>query len=190
MLDFTKFAVDDLVKMLEDPKDDMGTKAGYNSRGSLAVSYDDGPVKVTATTTAGECKKNSKAPVNPISSTRNYEPSRQITGPEALEIEPSLRLQEKQPTSAKFEYEAKSASSGRFAKELAHRCASDPALDVTFNYNTRVQAIETSKAATKPIVSELHTNRGVINVPEDATIVVAAGAWTPHILACMHLSTH
>ena len=192
MLDFTKFAVDDMVKMLEDPKDDMGGKVGYNSRGSLAVSYDD-PIEVTATTgaTAGEFENDAKTTANPVDNSRNFEPSRRISGREALEIEPALCLQEKQPTSAKFEYDAKSASSGRFAKELAHRCANDPALDVTFHYNTKVQAIKRTKTATtgsmKPIISELHTNRGVINVPDDVKIVVAAGAWTPHILALMDL---
>ena len=182
MLDFTKYAVDDMTKMLEDPKDDMGVKAGYNPRGSLALSYDD-PVE-EATVAAAD---KAKAAANPTSSKRNYEPSRRIEHDEILQMEPSVRLQAKQPTSAIFGYEAKSASSGRFAKELARRCVSDPALDVRFLYDTRVEAIKTSTSSAKPRISELHTNRGVIEVPEDVKIVVAAGAWTPHVLALMDL---
>lgn len=184
MLDFTKYAVDDMVNMLEDRKEGMGKKCGYNSRGSLAVSYD-------ATTEAAVVTQKPeivKATANPVSSKRNYEPSRNIVGKDAvLELESSLCLQEKQPTGAKFEYAAKSASSGRFAKELARRCVSDPALDVSFLYNTRVQAINTTASPTKPIVSDLHTNRGIIKIPADVKIVMAVGAWTPHVLALMDL---
>jgi hypothetical protein len=41
MLKFTKFAVDDMVKMMVDAKDNMAHKSGYNDRGSLILSYEE-----------------------------------------------------------------------------------------------------------------------------------------------------
>jgi D-amino-acid dehydrogenase len=107
--------------------------------------------------------------------------------------EPSVSFQVQQPTTAKYEFEAKSASSERFTKELARRCASDPALDVSFLYNTKVKAItvknpeSSAGGTTKPRITELKTNRGIIQVPENVKVVVAAGSWTPHVLALMDL---
>jgi glycine/D-amino acid oxidase-like deaminating enzyme len=61
-------------------------------------------------------------------------------------------------------------------------------LGVTFLYDTRVHAIEVEEASgTKPKISQLKTNNGIVNVPEDAKVVVAAGSWTPHILSLMNL---
>lgn len=189
MLKFTDYAVGDMVKMMEDRSDDMSKKSGYNNRGSLSVSYN--PIadekKGEEATPSLSAKKKSK---NPISSRMNYEPSRQVVGvEEVLKIEPSLRFQEKQPTSAKHEFESKSASSGRFAKELARRCAADPKLDVKFYYETRVEAISTvdGEDGRKPRIGKLHTNRGVVDVPDDVKVVVTAGAWIPRILSLMGL---
>jgi D-amino-acid dehydrogenase len=183
MLDFTKFAVDELVKMLEDRWDGMGKKAGYNSRGSLSLSYEDPMDNSAAVSEPGKAKPAG----NPTSTKRDYEPSKIISGEELLELEPSLRAQDKLPTSAKFGYAAKSASSGRFTRELARRCVTDPKLDVNFLYNTRVEAIKTIANSHRPRISELHTNRGIIQVPEDVKVVVAAGAWSAHVLALMDL---
>lgn len=67
----------------------------------------------------------------------------------------------------------------------------NPDLDVTFLYDTAVQAItcqeESANGNCKTRISELKTNRGVISVPEDVKVVVAAGSWTPHVLALMDL---
>lgn len=178
MLSFTNYAVDDMVKMMDDRKDNMSTKSGFNPNGSLSLSYTP-PVQEKAP--AGATK-------NPTASKWNYEPSKQLTGEEIIVQEPSIRYQEQQPTTAKFEYESSAASSQRFTEELAARCATDPTLDVTFLYDTTVKAVKVGTSKTgKPRVSELKTNRGVIDIPENAQVVVAAGAWTSHIMAFMDL---
>jgi D-amino-acid dehydrogenase len=162
---------------VEDAKDNMAKQSGYNSRGGVSVSYE--PVQEVVA-----------ASRNPTGSKMSYEPYRQLIGEEIFQQEPSLRFQERQPTTAKFEFEAKSASSERFTKELAARCTNDPALDVTFLYGTAVQAItvaEPSSRNGKPRISELRTNRGVVAVPADVKVVIAAGTWTPHVLALMNL---
>mgnify|MGYP005848585519 CR=1 FL=1 len=179
MLKFTKYAVEEMVKMMESRWDNMAKKSGYNARGSLAISYD--PIST---------EQPPKKGANPTQSKMNYEPNRQLVGmEEILKEEPSLKFQEKQPTTAKYEYEAKSASSMRFAKELGRRCIEDPKLDVSILYETQVKGITTATDTTsqKPRISELKTNRGVIHIPKDVKVVVAAGAWTPHVLALMDL---
>ena len=198
MLKFTKYAVNDMVKMFENKWDSMAKTAGYNTRGSLSVSYDDPPAVASPKSEESKTKRNgTPKPTDKTqqstTSKMSYEPNRRYeTTGQILEIEPSLRFQARSPTSAKYEYEAKAASSGRFTQELARRCVSDPSLDVTFLYDTKVQAITTEDGKgkenkSKPRISELRTNRGVIAVPEDAHVVVATGAWTPHVLALMDL---
>ena len=186
MLKFTKFAVDDMVQMMHDKYDNMAKTSGYNNNGSVSVSYD--PIVVAEETT----KSDSKPTVADHPSGKNsYEPFRKLVGEEMMEQEPSLRLQEMEPTAAKYEYEAKSASSERFTKELATRCEKDPSLDVTFLYDCSVKAITVAGAqessSNKPRISQLKTNRGVIAVPADVKVVVAAGSWTPHILSLGNL---
>lgn len=65
----------------------------------------------------------------------------------------------------------------------------DPKLNVTFSYETKVQGIVAGKLteSNKPRITKIQTNKGVITVPEDVHVVVAAGAWTPHVLALMDL---
>jgi D-amino-acid dehydrogenase len=199
MLQFTKFAVQDMVNMFEDPRDNMKDCAGYNSRGSLAVSYDepegsgspspfpDDKPKVMSSENDEDNKNYKDSPPKELK--LSLEPNRRIEGTEAvLKEEPSLKFQKIPPTSAKFEYEAKAASSGRFAKELARRCVNDPSLDVSFIYDTKVLGVDTSKSnSAKHRITALRTNHGVIDVSEDMHVVVTAGAWTPHILALMDL---
>jgi len=36
-------------------------------------------------------------------------------------------------------------------------------------------------------IAKLHTNKGVMEIPDNAHIVVAAGAWTPHVLSLIDL---
>jgi D-amino-acid dehydrogenase len=189
MLDFTKYAVDDMVKMFEDRWDDMKHKAGYNTRGSLALSYDDVPVTAPASAAAEDTASKDKEDAHP-SGKNTLEPNRRLESTElVLQEEPSLKFQARPPTSAKLEYEAKAASSGRFAKELARRCATNPKLDVTFHYETKVQGITTTTPTDdkKPRISQLKTNRGVMDIPDDVHVVVTAGAWNPHVLALMDL---
>jgi glycine/D-amino acid oxidase-like deaminating enzyme len=166
MLQFTDFAVQDMVNMLEDRSDTIGRIAGYNPRGSLAVSYEN-PSKPPGTQSAN-----------------NLEPNRHLFATEeVLKEEPSLSMQTRQPTSAKFEYESKAASSGRFTKELARRC--EDLENASFYYNTKVEAMKTvnQSGARLPRIASIHTNKGIITVPENAHIVVAAGAWTPQVLS-------
>jgi D-amino-acid dehydrogenase len=173
MLRFTDFAVQDMVDMLENKWDSLGKKVGYNPRGSLAVSYENPSTKTIS----------SKPPTH---SPNNMEPNRQLEETaKVLMEEPSLSQQQIAPTSAKFEYDAKAASSGRFTKELARRCEADSSLNVSFVYNTKVQGVTTEPGQGCTRVSKLHTNKGVVEVPKDVHVVVAAGAWSPHILAMM-----
>jgi D-amino-acid dehydrogenase len=60
---------------------------------------------------------------------------------------------------------------------------------VNFWYDTKVRGISTTghQGGKKPRISEIRTNRGVIAIPDDVHVVVAAGAWTPHVLALMDL---
>ncbi|KAL3908951.1 MAG: hypothetical protein SGILL_008284, partial [Bacillariaceae sp.] len=201
MLKFTDFAVQDMVNMFEDPKDNMKQSAGYNDRGSLAVSYEEPGESASPSQFASDNPKSksiengdertAREEDQPTKLKLTLEPNRCIEGTEAvLQEEPSLAFQDVPPTSAKYEYESKAASSGRFAKELARRCASDPSLDVTFFYNTKVLAVDTDEShgnSTKRRIAALRTNQGVIDVPEDVHVVVAAGAWTPHILSLIGL---
>lgn len=175
MLEFTDYAVQDMVNMMQKRRDPMAKRSGYNPNGSLSLSYDhpkeeDDTIK-TANPTGG----------------KTYEPSKQLKGEDITSKEPSLLYQKKQPQQAKFEYESCAASSERFTEELAERCSKDPKLDVTFLYNTRVKGATTSATSEKQQrVTQLQTNRGIVEVG-DAQVLVAAGAWTPHICALMGL---
>ena len=215
MLKFTNYAVHGMLKMLENPNDNLGTTVGFNKSGSLSVSYDENKNDRTPSTspspaTAAPSPQANVTAIlppgtseiedgnNPTSSKMSYEPNRPIaTTHEILQLEKSLRFQQKLPTSAIYEYAAKSASSGRFTKEIERRCIENPALNVKFLYNTKVQGVTTAttrsntdkrncEAQRKMMkISEIRTNRGVISLPDDVHVVVAAGAWTPHVLALM-----
>lgn len=178
MLLFTDYAVQDMVNMMQNKKDNMAKKSGFNPSGSLSLSYD--PVKEEDS--ASSVKVN-----NPAAAGKTYEPSKQLKGKEITSHEQSILHQKMQPTTAKYEFESCAASSERFTEELAERCANDPKLDVTFFYNTRVKGATTSPPGNqKRRVTHLQTNRGVIKV-DDAQVLVAAGAWTPKITALMDL---
>jgi len=211
MLAFTDKAVQDMIRMLERNRGYLGKQSGYNTRGSLAVSYD--PPKPPAE----QEKEQTKTPKAHASQSKmNLEPARQLVGTDqVLREEPSLRFQKQQPTGAKYEYEAKAASSGRFSKALADVCKTQSRQwdlhkggKVTFFYDTRVQGITTAAISSSDSssstnkdpgqITRLHTNRGVIDcsVVNDKDqnkagtvtpipVVVAAGAWVPHILSLM-----
>lgn len=188
MLDFTKFAVEDMLKMMRNRRDVMASKSGWNPNGSLSLLYE----TPSATAESSEVAKvPSGSTSNPTSSKSALEPYFQVREKEIENLEPSIRFQEKQPTTAKYEFEASAASSERFTKELAERCSKDKSLDVEFLYNTKVTAIRVetppSSKGTKPRITQLQTNRGPITVAADTEVVVAAGAWIPHILALMGL---
>lgn len=178
MLGFTNYAVQDMIDMMTDKGDTMSKVSGFNPSGSLSLSYDDEePIQSTA-------KKDNPSRGNTL------EPSKQLTGDEIITQEASILHQHVQPVRAKFEYESCAASSERFTKELADRCAHDPKLDVTFLYNTRVKGVAVTPASSdgKNLrVSQLRTNCGVIDIPDDGEVLLAAGAWTPHVAALMGL---
>mmetsp|Transcript_5600 Transcript_5600/g.8598 ORF Transcript_5600/g.8598 Transcript_5600/m.8598 type:complete len:535 (-) Transcript_5600:198-1802(-) len=181
-LKFTKYAVDDLLKMMRDQRDNMAKVSGYNTRGSVNVSYDP-PIDVVKEKKPEEEEK-SGSPASGMS----YEPCRKLSGPELFEVEPSLSLMTVPPTSANYEHASGSANSERFTQELAKRCVQDEKLDVAIEYNTCVKGVSTIISDKgKPQISHLHTNRGVIEVQKDVKVVVAAGAWTSHVLALMDL---
>ena len=186
MLKFTKFAVEDMVKMMKNPKDKMAQRSGYNQRGSLGLSYEPAPAP---TVSGGEDGKEQADDYNPSSSKRVLEPFKKVKEDEILCLEPSILFQQQKPTTARYEFEASAASSERFTKELAERCVTDPTLDVTFLYETKVTAIQscTPPTSSKPRISQLETNNGPIDVPEDSEVLVAAGAWLPHILSLLGL---
>lgn len=177
MLSFTDWAVKDMVDMMENENDDMANKSGYNPNGSLSLSYD--PPIDDSTAAVEEAHP---------SGGNTYEPSKQLKGNDITLQEPSILHQEKQPTTAKYEFESRAASSERFTEELADRCSKGPKLDVTFLYDTRVMGVSACPTGDqKRRVSQLQTNRGVIDVPKDVQVLVAAGAWTPHITSLMGL---
>ena len=200
MLAFTDFAVMDMVKMMKNKKDNMAIKSGYNPFGSLSLSYD-APASNTAAFPVEKKEKPSPsinlgkpttaktegaAPKNPAASGRALEPFRQLSGKDATNIETSILHQEKQPTSAKYEYESSAASSERFTEELAERCLKDPKLDVTILYDTKVKAVNTGKSSSgKESITQLRTNCGFIDVPKGVQVLNAAGAWVPHLMALM-----
>lgn len=185
MLKFTDFAVQDMIDMMEDKNDCMSQKSGYNPSGSLSLSYD--PVKETS---IDPPENPTRKPTTNTTQGNTYEPNKLLVGSDITAHEPSILHQAEQPTTAKYEFKSCAASSERFTEELAQRCANDPNLDVTFLYNTRVQGVTTSPCNSNEYrVAQLQTNNGVIDVPEDAEVVVAAGAWSPHITALMGLYT-
>jgi glycine/D-amino acid oxidase-like deaminating enzyme len=169
-LSFTNYAVRHLVEMMEN-NSSMAKKTGFNPTGSLSLSYDVVDTKQKA--------------ANPTHG-NTLEPSKQLEGEDITLLEPSVKNQEQQPTSAKFEFETCAASSERFTEELANRCVNDPKLDVKFLYDTRVKGVSTAQGGQRRIVTQIQTNRGVIDV-KDAQVLIAAGAWTPHIAAMMGL---
>ncbi|KAL3910783.1 MAG: hypothetical protein SGILL_007558, partial [Bacillariaceae sp.] len=204
MLDFTDYAVGEMIHMLQRNRGFLGNKSGYNTKGSLAVSYD--PLPATQDAKATQLATSSAVVAsdfpkskNPTQSKRNLEPSKQLVGTElVLQHEPSLQFQEEAPTSAKYEYEASSASSGRFSKALAAICKTKSRAwelnnggKVKFFYDTKVQSITTDKVNKPSHIAELRTNKGVIachqndkgNTP--IPVVVATGAWVPHVMALM-----
>mmetsp|Transcript_22149 Transcript_22149/g.47613 ORF Transcript_22149/g.47613 Transcript_22149/m.47613 type:complete len:555 (+) Transcript_22149:138-1802(+) len=179
MLSFTKYAVQDMVDMMQNESDPMAKKSGYNPSGSLSLSYD---------SPRDEDPNAAKAKAENPTRGNTLEPSKQLDGTNISLQEPSVLHQKRQPSTAKFEYESCAASSERFTEELAERCAKNPKLDVTFFYNTRVKGVSTGPSGgRKCTVTQLHTNRGVIVVPEGAQVLVAVGAWTPHVMALMDL---
>lgn len=167
MLEFTDYAVSDMVALMEKKRDPMAKRAGYNPNGSLSLSYDP-PPKVVEKDNAGRA--------NPIDG-KTYEPNSLLVGNDISLTEPSILHQKVQPQSAKFEYKSCAASAERFTEELADRCAKDEKLDVTFFYNTCVQGVTCSE---NNRVTKLQTNRGTIDT-DHAEVVLAAGAWNPHI---------
>jgi glycine/D-amino acid oxidase-like deaminating enzyme len=169
-LSFTNYAVRHLVEMMETDSS-LAKKTGFNPMGSLSLSYD-----------VFDTKPNSANPTHG----NTLEPSKQLEGEDITLVEPSVKNQEQQPTSAKFEFETCAASCERFTEELADRCANDPKLDVKFFYDTRVKGVSTAQGGQRRIVTHIQTNRGVIDV-NDAQVLIAAGAWTPHIAAMMDL---
>jgi glycine/D-amino acid oxidase-like deaminating enzyme len=200
MLKFTKYAVDNLVASLAERR--MNDACGYNDKGCIWVSTNDPfPTNFLRDASDGDDNQHPNATVSkhPTASKMNYEPSRLLIGTSTiLASEPSLRFQEPQPEQAYLEYETKAASAERYAMELVRRCQEDNHLDVTFLYDTKVIAIsvvqlenEDNNTNTKKKIariSKLKTNRGVINISEnDVQVVVAAGAWTPHVLSLMDL---
>ncbi|KAL7529641.1 hypothetical protein ACHAWF_003061 [Thalassiosira exigua] len=172
MLAFTKWAVHDMVEMLQND-DHMAENVGFNSNGSISLSYDPQPDHKLA---------------HP-SGMNTHEPSIQLKGDAIALQEPSILHQKTQPTNAKYEFETCAASSERFTEQLAECCETNPKLDVTFIYNTHVVGFNTASSldGQRRKVTQLQTNRGVINVPGDAQVVVAAGAWTPRIASLMDL---
>ncbi|CAB9517828.1 D-amino acid dehydrogenase [Seminavis robusta] len=179
MLAFTKYAVEDMVKMMKDPNDNMAVKSGFNPRGSLNLSYQQPAQTKTVSHPSGSIK-------------RAVEPVQELINDQITEQEPSIIFQTVKPTTAKFQYESCAASSERFTQELAQRCKD---LGVTFLYDTTVKAIQVDQKDNstnnnnnnKPRISQLVTNRGVVHVPENTDVVVAAGAWVPHVLALLDL---
>eukprot|EP00977_Amphora_coffeiformis_P000325 scaffold84_cov163-Amphora_coffeaeformis.AAC.19 len=173
MLKFTQFAVDEMIKFMNK---NMAKASGYNPSGSLSVSYDP-PVN----------EKELKA-INPSASKLNREPHRMLnSSAEILKVEPSLRFQEKLPQTAKYEYKSSAASAERYTIELARACAQHP--NVTSLYQTAVRGlqVEQSADASKPHISALHTTGGVLTVAPQTQVLIAAGAWTPHLLATADL---
>lgn len=165
--------------MMEDETDNMAERAGYNPGGSLSLSYERPKEEDTTNNAVKEAN---------YTDGNTFEPSKQIKGKDITLQEPSIFHQKMQPTTAKYEFESCAASSERFTEELAERCANDPKLDVTFLYNTRVKGATTSPSGNQNRrVTQLLTNRGVIDVPDDAQVLIAAGAWTPHITALMDM---
>jgi D-amino-acid dehydrogenase len=208
MLNFTDCAVGEMVSMLEKNRGYLGNKSGYNTRGSLAVSYDEIAPQSNDDSESQPNSASSASRSNPTQSKRNLEPSRVLIGiEEVLRQEPSLAFQKQLPTGAKFEYESKSASSGRFSKALAEICQNSKSRawglnkggKVRFFYGTKVHGIVTGDM-TKSIPSlntdpckavKLLTNKGVISCTSNSDthplipVVVATGAWVPHVMALM-----
>ena len=140
-----------------------------------------------------------------------------LSSNEITQTEPSIQEQSPLPTAAKFEYEASAASAERFTLELAKwmttnnntttkgwslfsSSSSSLSDRVAIHTNTRVEGICTAPSANnnnnnnnngnnkkKKKITALRTNHGVIHIPDDVHIVVAAGAWTPRILALADL---
>ena len=174
-LSFTDYAVRDMMKMMKDKKDPMAKISGFNPMGSLSLSYDNIETK--------------KRTLNNPTHGNTLEPSKQLEGEDITSVEPSIINQVERPTGAIYEFETCAASSERFTEELAKRCANDPKLDVSFLYNTRVKGMKSCTVDDQQHrrVSQIQTNRGVINVPKDTQVLIAAGAWTSHIAALMDL---
>jgi hypothetical protein len=210
MLDFTNYAVNEMVKMLEKNRGYLGKKSGYNTRGSLAVSYDEiNQDSKSDANAAADSHTPKTTGSDPTQSKRNLEPSKMLSGTEEiLREEPSLRFQEHLPTSAKFEYESKSASSGRFSKALADICQNSKSRwwelnnggQVRFFYGTKVHGIVTGDSSDSGTslgndpskAVKLLTNHGIISCTRQSSknsfipVVVAAGAWVPHVMASMN----
>uniref|UniRef100_A0A7S3LUH2 FAD dependent oxidoreductase domain-containing protein n=1 Tax=Aplanochytrium stocchinoi TaxID=215587 RepID=A0A7S3LUH2_9STRA len=165
MLKFTDFAIDEIKNTLESDYGVMGKKSGYSQRGAMALVFSDpSQVKPSA--------KNS------------HEPQKIITGDDIFKQEPSIKEMTHKPTAVRFDYKALAADSERFTKALAEKCVTDPTLDVTFVYDTKVQGIDVNSGHDGlPSISALNTNRGVIKVDSDTQVVAAAGSWTPQLLA-------
>jgi D-amino-acid dehydrogenase len=174
MLKFTHYCVDEMLKLMDDP---TIRATGYNPTGSLSLSY----------------TQASKIPTHPTASRMNQEPHRLLTTTEEIvALEPSIRFQEVPPQSAKYEYQSSAASAERFTLVLAERCAKHP--NVTLLYGTAVRGMQVDPASKtgsdkndKPRIAALHTNQGVLTVGPQTEVVVAAGAWTPHLLATCDL---
>ena len=185
MLKFTQFAVDEMVKFMNRH---MAKVSGYNPTGSLSVSYD--PPPAPNAEQGKDARTAAKGPTGTSASMTN-EPHRMLQSTaEILKVEPSLRFQEKPPLSAKFEYKSAAASAERYTVELANACARHG--NITLLYNTTVRGLSVEQESPdlekkKPHIATLHTTAGVIKVNPKTQVLVAAGAWTPHLLSTIDL---
>lgn len=211
MLKFTQFAIQEMTQFMQQNRRAMAHISGYNPKGSLSLHYEgEAPSEGEESSTFG---RKSIFVHNPAAGSNNQEPYQYIRSTnEILKLEPSLRFQVQQaqankaqndsgsslssaetkfPVWAKFEHESAAASAERYTMELANQCT-QYSNNITFLYNTTVRSLQfqeqsEAKDKAKMNVTGLATTAGVIPVGPQTQVIVATGAWVPHLLATANL---
>ncbi len=117
MLSFTKYAVQDMVDLMQNESDPMAKKVDT----ILVVAYSF-LMLMTFLETKTQMLPRRRRKIQQEGIPLTLDPSKQLDGTDISLQEPSVLHQKRQPSTAKFEYESCAASSERFTEELAERC--------------------------------------------------------------------
>ena len=154
MLDFTVWAIEQFQDKANSDIAEVIQACGFKERGALMLHTDD---------------SNQSAETGTVLSTA-----------EAIcDAEPFLRSWTKIPDQATYQPQSSSGNSEIFTQKLAEHLADMP--NVTIYYNTVVQDVITSESGSELRIEALKTSQGTIST-HDASVVFAAGSWTPNLM--------
>ena len=152
---FTLFALERMHELLVALK--LEEEVGLNSHGAIRVLSEGAP---------------------PSAGKLSSEPVQRLTKSQCVKVEPHLATWPEHWAAGDWETESFAGNSEKFTAALARECR---ALGVELCTNTRVVALEEEQGRVAKIITE----KEVLDLGAGVEVVVAAGAWTPLLLATM-----